>query len=112
MAKIFPEGMVAGVLAFGLVTAVATSAAADAEVSVELRDAEGKPAEGDVSLVDAKGATRASCTTRGGKCEMTGVPGGSYTVKVAPKKGAPPKPRKVMIPPAGKVSLIVSASSK
>jgi len=112
MPKIFRHRAPAALLAFAMVTGVASSASADAEVTVQLRDAAGKPADGDVSLVDKAGAVKASCSTTAGKCQMSGVAGGSYTVKVAPKKGKPPKPRKVMIPPSGKVSLIVSASAE
>ena len=112
MAKIFRHPSPAALVVFGLATAVATPAAADAEVAVELRDADGKAADGDVTLVDKQQVVKASCTTTQGKCQMSGVVGGSYTVKVAPKQGTPPKPRKVMIPPSGKVSLIVSTTAK
>lgn len=83
-------------------------AAADATVHVKLRDAQGSPAEGTVTLVDAGGNKVASCTTQSGTCDMAHVKGGSYRAEVIPKVGDAPKPRKVMIPPDGEVSLIVS----
>ena len=112
MAQIFRQSIHAAVLAISMLLLIARPVAAEALVEVELRDAGGKPADGDVALVDAKGVVKASCTTSGGKCQMNGVAGGFYSVKVVPKQGKPPKPRKVMIPPSGKVSLIVSATGK
>lgn len=112
MAKIFRHRLPAALVVFTLAISVAPPALADAEVTVELRDADGGAADGDVTLVDKQGAVKASCTTAEGKCQMSGVAGGSYMVKVVPKQGKPPKPRKVMIPPSGKVSLIVSATAK
>jgi hypothetical protein len=85
------------------------SAHAEALVSVQLKDAQGQPAEGKVTLRDAEGKAVATCEARGGKCEMQNVPGGAFTVTVQPAKGNAPKPRKVMIPPSGKVALVVTA---
>ena len=91
-------------------SAIATSVvSAEARVKVVLRDKDGQAAEGRVSLVDAQGRTVASCSTKAGKCQMSGVPGGTYLAAVKPREGKPPKPREVMIPPAGDVTLIVSA---
>ena len=83
-------------------------ALAEASVSVTLKDAQGQPADGKVMLADAAGKVVASCNAQAGQCEMQKVPGGSYTVTVEPVKGAAPKPRKVMIPPSGKVALMVA----
>jgi hypothetical protein len=97
-------------LVLGLLLATAV-ARADAVVEVELRDAKGKPAEGEVWLADKNGKRVAGCKTKAGRCDMTGVAGGSYKAHVEPAKDSKakaPKPRSVMIPPAGKVSLIVS----
>ena len=82
---------------------------ADALVAVQLKDPQGQPADGKVTLQDAEGKPVASCEAKAGKCDMPNVPGGSYTVTVQPTKGNPPKPRKVMIPPNGKVALVVTA---
>jgi len=84
-------------------------ARADALVSVQLKDANGQPAEGKVTLLDAQGKPVASCDAHAGKCDMQNVPGGAFTVTVQPTKGNAPKPRKVMIPPSGKVALVVTA---
>jgi hypothetical protein len=78
-------------------------------VSVQLKDREGQPAEGVVTLVDADDKPIATCEARAGKCEMNNVPGGTFTVRVRPVKGKTPKPRKVLIPPSGKVALVVTA---
>jgi hypothetical protein len=83
-------------------------ARAEALVSVQLKDAHGEPAEGQVTLHDSEGKSVASCEAHAGKCEMQNVPGGSYTVTVQPSHGEAPKPRKVMIPPRGKVALVVT----
>lgn len=87
------------------------TALADAKVVVELKDAAGKPAEGEVSLHKKTGEKIATCKTTGGKCDMSGVAGGNYEVRVVPEKGAAPKPRSAMIPPEGTATLIVSTGS-
>ena len=84
---------------------------ADATVAVELKDASGAAADGEVSLHTKAGARVAGCTTQAGHCEMSAVPGGMYEARVAPKKGAAPKPHSVMIPPSGTAKLIVSTGS-
>lgn len=81
---------------------------ADAVVTVQLKDPQGQPAEGKVMLSGSDGKPVASCSTQSGRCEMHAVPGGSFTVSVEPVKGNAPKPRKVMIPPSGNVSLMVA----
>lgn len=83
-------------------------ARADALVAVQLRNAAGAPADGKVILETDTGQRVADCTTTAGTCEMSGVPGGSYKARVEPKTGKAPKPRGVMIPPSGRVSLIVN----
>jgi hypothetical protein len=81
---------------------------AEATVSVSLKDPQGQPADGKVTLSSAEGKSVATCVAHAGQCEMQSVPGGFYTVTVEPAKGAAPKPRKVMIPPSGKVALVVA----
>jgi hypothetical protein len=61
-----------------------------------------------VTLSDAEGKAIASCEAKQGRCDMPNVAGGNYTVTVKPKAGPAPKPRKVMIPPSGKVALVVA----
>jgi hypothetical protein len=85
------------------------TARADALVSVQLKDANGQPAEGKVTLLNAQNQPVASCEARAGKCEMHNVPGGTFTVTVQPAKGDPPKARRVFIPANGKVALVVAA---
>ena len=84
-------------------------ARAQALVAVQLKDPNGQSADGTVMLLDGSGKTVASCEARQGSCEMKNVAGGSYTVTVKPAQGDPPKPRKVMIPPNGKVTLVVTS---
>jgi hypothetical protein len=93
------------------VLVIAGSAAADALVVVKLKDGSGLPADGTVILLDGSSKTVASCEAKKGSCEMKNVAGGSYTVTVKPVKGDAPKPRKVMIPPTGKVTLVVTSGS-
>lgn len=95
--------------AIALVLSASGGASAEALVAVQLKDARGQPADGTVILTDRDGKQVASCEARKGSCEMSGVAGGSYTVSVKPAKGEAPKPRKVMIPPAGKVTLVVTS---
>jgi hypothetical protein len=85
------------------------SVRAEALVSVQLKDGQGQPSEGRVSLRDAAGKTIATCEARAGKCDMPNVPGGTFTVTVEPSKGSAPKPRKVLIPPKGKVALVLTS---
>lgn len=96
--------IVAGVLALG----VARSASAQATVQVQVRTPDGKVANGKVVLEGRGEERRYSCTTREGKCSIEGVPGGRYEVRLEPRSGEAPPPRKVMIPPSGEVTLIVS----
>ncbi|HKU40958.1 MAG TPA: hypothetical protein VJR89_22505 [Polyangiales bacterium] len=88
---------------------VSMPARADALVAVQLKDAHGRSADGTVTLLDAEGKPVASCEARGGSCEMKNVAGGKYWVTVKPVSGEEPKARKVMIPPSGKVTLVVTS---
>lgn len=89
----------------------AHGAAAQAEVIVKVRDKGGQPADGLVELKSADGETVAACATKAGSCRLSGVAGGSYAVHLTPREGAAPKPTKAMIPPQGKVTLIVNTGS-
>ncbi len=86
-----------------------TPASADALVSVEVRDADGEPADGAVILVRADDSER-TCQTKQGRCQIDGVPGGTYQVVFRPNEGASTPPREVMIPPAGRVTLRVASN--
>lgn len=99
------------VSAVALLFVLCGTAFAQAKVVVQLKDASGKPAEGEVSLYTKAGERVASCKTTSGMCEMTGVAGGNYEVRVAPATGPAPKPRSAMIPPEGTAQLIVSTGS-
>lgn len=88
------------------------SAQGTATVRVELKDKAGHAADGEVSLHNKSGERVAGCTTAQGRCEMVGVTGGLYEVRVKPASGAPaPKPRTAMIPSEGTATLIVSTGS-
>lgn len=99
------------VSAAALLLVLCGTAFAEAKVVVQLKDASGKPADGEVSLYTKAGERVASCKTAAGKCEMTGVAGGNYEVRVVPATGPAPKPRSAMIPPEGTAQLIVSTGS-
>jgi len=90
-----------------LVLGSATVAYAEATVTVELKGTGGASVDGSVVLV--KGETRFRCTTDKGRCEMRGVPGGMYSVEVTVPGKPSPKPKQVMIPPAGEAKLVVNA---
>ena len=91
-----------------LTFAMTTPAWADAKVSVELKAKDGSPTDGEVLLT--KGDAKFSCKTKAGQCEISGVPGGMYTVEVKQEGKPSPKPKQVMIPPSGDTKLIVNAS--
>jgi len=94
-----------------LLALLAGTARAEAKVVVELKDASGKSADGEVSLYTKDGDKVAMCKTKAGRCEMASVAGGNYEVRVVPAVGAAPKPRSAMIPPEGTATLIVSTGS-
>jgi hypothetical protein len=94
----------------GLVLSLWTATAlADALVVVRVQG-EGAP-EGRVTLTARRGGRTYSCETEEHTCRINGVPGGSYRVEFAPSEGETPPPRTAMIPPAGTVTLVVSAPS-
>jgi hypothetical protein len=80
---------------------------AEASVIVELKRADGSSADGVVQL--SKGDAKLSCTTQKGRCQIASVPGGTYSVEVVQADKPAGKPKRVMIPPAGEVKLIVAA---
>ena len=111
-AKMYPRPMysiLVGLFAWLFLVSIAS---ADAVVVVKLRDPDGNPADGKVTLkaVGKKGEHK--CQTSKGMCQISGVPGGKYMVVVVPDSGSAPSPRKAMIPPSGKVELFVSTGGK
>lgn len=95
-------------LALGLLLVPMATARADATVVVEVRSPDGEPSDGVVTLVGQGTEHRYSCTTEKGSCKMDEVAGGRYEVRFEPEEGEAPPPRKAMIPPSGRVTLIVS----
>jgi len=88
---------------------VPMQARADAKVLVELKGPSGSAVEGSVQLT--KGEAKHRCTTdKAGRCELSGVAGGVYTVTVEQAGKPAPKEKSVVIPPSGEVKLIVNAS--
>lgn len=105
-----------GLSALGLWVVVAalfaTVALADAVVTVNVRDGAGQPADGKVTLTADAGGQTYSCQTQNGTCQIPKVPGGNYKASVVPNGSTQATaPRGVMIPPSGKVSLIVSTAT-
>lgn len=93
-----------------LFTLLPLAAAAQASVTAEVREANGAPAEGRVTLTADQGGGAYTCETRGGSCSISGVPGGRYVLRFDPRIGGePPAARVVVIPPGGAVTLRVSA---
>jgi len=90
-------------LAVLLVSIVPALASAQARVNVVVQSDDGTPREGRVVL-EANGQ-RHQCRTEGGRCSISGVPGGRYTARFTPNEGAAPPPRAVVIPPSGDVEL-------
>ncbi len=91
---------------FGLVL-VALPAWAQALVMVEVRTAQGAPADGTVTLRPQAGGRAFTCQTQNGGCRLEGVPGGQYTVSFQSGQGSTP-PQPAMIPPSGNVTLHVA----
>jgi len=102
------EGLARALVVVGAAWWLAAPARADATVEVQVRDGAGEPADGDVTLESLEGERVAGCTTTKGRCSLGSVPGGSYRVRVTPRAGGAPRPKRVMVPPEGAVSLIVS----
>jgi hypothetical protein len=90
-----------------MVWGIASHAAADASVLVELKRADGSPVAAVVVLT--KGETKYRCDTDpAGRCVIKGVAGGVYQV-TAEQAGKAGKPKTAVIPPNGEVKLIVNA---
>lgn len=98
----------AGVCAIAVL--FASPALADARVLVRVSSPGGAVVDGVVSL-SSKGDSkkRFQCRTRGGRCTINRVPGGTYYVVFRPGTGKPTSARKVVIPPKGDVQLRVAA---
>jgi len=90
-------------------TLLAGTALAEALVIVEVRTAEGEPADGRVVLRARAGEAEHSCTTTHGSCRIAGVLGGRYVVTFEPASGSAPVSHSAMIPPDGTVTLRVAA---
>lgn len=90
-----------------LVLLLPTGVFADATVVVELRRPDGTSTDGTVLL--AKGEAKHQCTTSAGRCALSGVAGGVYTVTVEQAGQPTSKQKSVVIPPSGEVKLIVNA---
>lgn len=87
----------AGLLIAGAL-GLATVAAAQASVTVEVRATSGDAAEARVTLTPAGGGAAHSCQTRAGRCAIAGVPAGRYVVSATPSGGGQsPIPRPVMV---------------
>jgi hypothetical protein len=74
-----------------------------------VRAPDGTAVDGEVVLTsrDAGGPTY-RCTTQAGECRIDGVRGGRYVATLTPRQGTAPDPKPVMIPPDGRVTLVVS----
>ena len=81
---------------------------AQALVIVKVRASGDQTVDGKVSLQTKDGKSSYSCQTSGGTCKIENVGGGLHVVTFTPQKGAASKPRNVMIPPQGKVTLFVA----
>ncbi len=84
-------------------------ALADALVDVEVRGIS-EEAGGQVNIRSRDGKRSRSCAVQARRCQISGVPGGSYRVTFTPSGGSPTAPQSVMVPPSGTVRLVVSGS--
>jgi hypothetical protein len=107
-ARFDPARQLAIATVFGLALAFPCGRAlAEATVIVEVKRADGSSADGVVRL--SKGDVKLECKTQNGRCQIAAVPGGTYSVEVVQADKPAGKPKRVMIPPAGEVKLIVAA---
>jgi hypothetical protein len=95
------------ITALTVITALPATASADAVLVVQVRRQGRQPAEATVVLRDSNGIV-GTCTTTNGTCEIRGVRSGSHTVSARLESGNETVGTPVMLPPDGKVSLIVS----
>ena len=103
-ARTLARSLVASAIAgASIVAALPSVAHADAVVAVEVRGSR----DATVVLRDANGVV-GSCRTQSRTCEIHGVPPGRYTVSAQLDDGEETPGRPVMIPPDGRVSLIVA----
>lgn len=100
------SSLVCTLVAGGLVAAPA-AASADPVVVVRVRRAGEDGGEATVTLRDANG-TEHRCSTEEGTCRMEGVPPGRFTVTTVSEAGEQMPQRSVVIPPDGKVTLVVA----
>jgi hypothetical protein len=98
--------LVAGALFVGGLLSTST-AAAEPVVVVHVRRGGTETADAEVVLRDADGII-GRCRTTAGTCEIRGVPPGRATVSARTENGDETPGRLVVIPPDGKVSLIVA----
>jgi len=82
----------------------ATVALADARVDVEVKDASGRLASGQVTL--SVGSVSKSCTTVGGRCSIT-LAAGRYQVRLVPTNGAA-STSDVSVPASGSIRLTLA----
>ncbi len=94
-------------IALSVISLLASAASADPVVVVHVRRGGSETAEATVFLRDANGIV-GTCRTESGTCEIRGVPPGRHTVSAQGDAGTETPGRPVMIPPDGKVSLIVA----
>lgn len=83
--------------------APASLALADARVDVEVKDASGRLASGQVTLT--AGSVSKSCTTVGGRCSIT-IAAGTYQAKLIPTSGATAT-KQVSVPASGSIRLVL-----
>lgn len=81
----------------------ATIAWADARVDVEVKDAAGRLASGQVTL--SLGGVSKNCSTVGGRCSIT-LPAGRYQVRLVPVTGAV-STSTVTVPATGSIRLVL-----
>ena len=100
----------AAIIACAVIAFTASGVSAQARVLVEVRNPDGGKVNGQVTL-SATGDTnkKFTCRTSGGRCTISGVPGGRYVVVFRPNKGKAGSPQQAMIPPDGEVKLRVSS---
>lgn len=81
----------------------ASLALADARVDVEVKDASGRLASGQVTLT--AGSVSKSCNTVGGRCSIT-IAAGTYQARLIPASGATTT-QQVSVPASGSIRLVL-----
>lgn len=103
----FLNRLAAGLILFGASSFLLPHAHADASVQIRTSDASGRPLDGRVTVSNATHTFQ--CTTTASRCTLR-VPAGTYTVSLAPLRGAALPGRSVTVPARGAITVALQSA--